>query len=86
MTMFAVQEGIINTCESVVEAFGLEALKGSDGSVDVKENVKDICTGYKVGTDISFTATFKATFDPEKRPVDDAEEETDSEEEAVSVE
>lgn len=87
MTMFAVQEGIINTCESAVEAYGLKALKGSAGSVDVKEQVKDICAGYKVGTDIPFTATFKATYDPDKNAsiVGSVEEET-AEEEVVNVE
>jgi len=85
--MFAVQEGIINTCESAVEAYGLKALKGSAGSVDVKEQVKDICAGYKVGTDIPFTATFKATYDPDKNAsiVGSVEEET-AEEEVVNVE
>ena len=88
MTMFAVQEGIINTCESAVEAYGLVALKGSEGSVEVKENVKDICNGYKVGDDIPFTATFKATYNPEKRPEveeETEEEESDTETEEVAV-
>lgn len=67
MTMFAVQEGIIKTCEAAVEAYGLKALSGSEGSVEVHEDVKDICKGYKVGTSVSFTATFKATVDPEKQ-------------------
>ena len=60
------QEAIINTCESTVAAYGLNALSGSDGSVDVKENVQEVCKTYKVGDDLVFTGTFAATFDPEK--------------------
>ena len=78
MTMFAIQEGIVNTCESAVEAYGLKALKGSDGSVDVKESVKDMTTGYKIGSDLTFTATFKATYDPEKRSEEPEEEVVDA--------
>ena len=73
MTLFSVQEGIIKTCEAAVEAYGLKALSGSEGSVEVHEDVKDICKGYKVGTSVSFTATFKATVDPEKQ-VEEEEE------------
>lgn len=69
MTMFAVQEGIINTCEAVVEAYGLKSLKGSDGSVEVRENVEDISKAYNIKKwdDIPFTATFKGTYDEDKR-------------------
>lgn len=66
LTMFAVQEGIIKTCESAVAAYGLKALPGSDGSVEVHEDIKDICKGFKVGSSVEFTATFAAVFDPEK--------------------
>ena len=52
--MFAVQEAIIKTCEQSLEAYGLESLSGSAGEVTVNEDVKDICKGYKVGTDIAF--------------------------------
>lgn len=48
LTGFAVQEGIIRTCEAAVKAYGLAALKGSDGEVEVKEDVKEISKGYKV--------------------------------------
>ena len=63
ITMFAVQEAIIKTCEQSLEAYGLESLPGSAGEVTVNEDVKDICKGYKVGTDIAFTATYKGKFD-----------------------
>lgn len=84
MTMFAVQEGIIKTCEAAVEAYGLQALKGSDGAVDVIEDVKDICKGYKVGDDIVFTGTFRGTFDPEKIKPSNSDE--DVEEDVVETE
>ena len=63
ITMFAVQEAIIKTCENSLEAYGLESLPGSAGEVTVNEDVKDICKGYKVGTDIPFTATYMGKFD-----------------------
>lgn len=66
ISAFALQEAIIQTCESVVSAYDLKSLSGSDGSVDVKENVQEICKTYKTGDDFVFTGTFSATFDPEK--------------------
>ncbi len=82
MTMFALQEGIIKTCEAAVSAYGLKALSGSEGSVEVHEDIKDISKGYKVGTNVEFTATFKATIDPEKQ-VEAEEEEAPAEEVAT---
>lgn len=67
LTMFAVQEAIIKTCEQSLEAYGLESLPGSAGEVTVNEDVKDICKGYKVGTDIPFTATYMGKFDANVR-------------------
>jgi hypothetical protein len=84
MTMFSVQEGIIKTCEAAVAAYGLKPLSGEAGAVEVHEDVKDICKGYKVGTSVEFTATFSAIFDPEKQIV--AEEEPAVEEPAAAVE
>eukprot|EP00816_Leptocylindrus_hargravesii_P004635 CAMPEP_0196819358 /NCGR_PEP_ID=MMETSP1362-20130617/70197_1 /TAXON_ID=163516 /ORGANISM="Leptocylindrus danicus, Strain CCMP1856" /LENGTH=216 /DNA_ID=CAMNT_0042197813 /DNA_START=73 /DNA_END=723 /DNA_ORIENTATION=- len=66
ITGFALQEAVIQTCESVISAYGLKALSGSDGSVDVKENVQEICKTFKTGDDFVFTGTFAATLDPEK--------------------
>mmetsp|Transcript_22644 Transcript_22644/g.34307 ORF Transcript_22644/g.34307 Transcript_22644/m.34307 type:complete len:208 (-) Transcript_22644:73-696(-) len=63
ITGFAVQEAIIKTCEQSLEAYGLESLSGSAGEVTVNEDVKDICKGYKVGTDVPFTATYMGKFD-----------------------
>jgi hypothetical protein len=71
---FAVQEGIIQTVKSAVDAYGLKSIQGSNGEVTVQEDVPELAKAYKVGDDVQFTATFKATFDPEKRveesPVD----------------
>merc|ERR1712071_539369 len=82
MTMFAIQECIIKTCESAVDAYGLKSLPGSDGSVEVHEDVKQMSNGYKTGETLQFTATFKATFDPEKQP----KEEEETTEEAATTE
>jgi len=57
------QEALIKTCEVSLEAYGLESLPGSDGSVTVNEKVEDIVKGYKIGTDVEFTATYKGKFD-----------------------
>ena len=80
MVMFSVQEGVIKTCEAAVAAYGLNPLSGSDGSVEVHEDVKDISSGYKAGDNVQFTATFSATYDPEKK-----KETEDEEEEAETV-
>merc|ERR1712127_144928 len=82
MTMFAIQESIIKTCESSVDAFGLKSLPGSEGPVEVLEDVKQMSNGYKTGETLQFTATFKATFDPEKQP----KEEEETTEEAATTE
>lgn len=63
ITTFAVQEAIIKTCEESLEAYGLESLPGSAGEVTVIEDIKVLCKGYKVGTDVAFTATYRGKFD-----------------------
>jgi hypothetical protein len=85
MTMFAIQEGVIKTCESAVAAYGLKALPGDAGSVEVHEDIQEICKGYKIGDPVKFTATFKATFDPEKIAKQNVEEEEEEEEEEEKV-
>ena len=65
ITNFAVQEAIIKTVQAAVDAFGLKALEGSDGEVEVKEDVQEMSKGYKTGDAISFTATVNAAYDPE---------------------
>ena len=62
---FAVQEAIIQTVQSAVNAYGLKSISGSDGEVTVLEDIPDIAKLYKLGDDIPFTATFQAVFDPE---------------------
>jgi Bacterial trigger factor protein (TF) len=60
---FAVSEAIVRTCQSAVDAYGLKSLSGSDGEVDVREDITEMNKSYKVGDDLYFTGTFKATFD-----------------------
>lgn len=60
---FAVSESIVRTCQSAVDAYGLKSLKGSDGEVNVLEDITELAKTYKLGDDIYFTGTFKATFD-----------------------
>jgi FKBP-type peptidyl-prolyl cis-trans isomerase (trigger factor) len=62
---FAVQEAIIRTCQSAVDAYGLKSLSGSDGEVEVLEDIPAVASTYKLGDDVQFTATFNAIFDPE---------------------
>mmetsp|Transcript_899 Transcript_899/g.1982 ORF Transcript_899/g.1982 Transcript_899/m.1982 type:complete len:216 (-) Transcript_899:83-730(-) len=63
MTMFAIQEAVIKTCEASLEAYGLQSLQGSQGEVKVNEDMQEVCKGYKLGNDIPFTATYKGKFD-----------------------
>lgn len=49
--------------EASLEAYGLESLPGSEGSVNVSEDIQEICKGYKLGADIPFTATYNGKFD-----------------------
>jgi hypothetical protein len=61
---FSVQESIVRTCQSAVDAYGLKSLSGSDGSVEVLEDIPEVADKYKLGDDLQFTATFNAVFDP----------------------
>lgn len=68
ITMFALQEGIIQTCQTAIAAYGLESIPDDDGgSVEVLEDIKELGKGYKVGEDVTFTAKFVAKFDSEKQ-------------------
>ena len=62
---FAVQESIIRTCQSAVDAYGLKSVSGSDGEVEVLEDIPELAKSYKLGDDIEFTATFNASEDPD---------------------
>jgi len=83
---FAVQESIVRTCQSAVDAYGLKSVSGSDGEVEVLEDIPEVAKAYKLGDDFEFTATFNAVVDPELAPAasDDAEE--SSEDGVVDVE
>ena len=67
ITQFSVQESIIKTVEAVMDAYGLKSLPGSDGELDVNENVDEMSKGYKIGDPLQFTATLNAVIDPEKQ-------------------
>lgn len=62
ITEFAVQESLIQTVKGAIEAFGLEPLPGSDGKLEVHEDVKEICSNYKTGDTIPFTATVNCKY------------------------
>jgi FKBP-type peptidyl-prolyl cis-trans isomerase (trigger factor) len=61
ITQFAVQEGIIKTIQSIVDAYGLISLKGSEGDVSVQEDVVEMAKGWK-NQSLQFTATLKAAY------------------------
>ncbi|KAL3911446.1 MAG: hypothetical protein SGILL_007278 [Bacillariaceae sp.] len=65
---FAVQESIVRTCQSAVDAYGLKSLSGSDGEVEVLEDIPALAEKYKLGDDLQFTATFNAVYDPANAP------------------
>jgi len=77
ITQFAVQESIIKTVESAVEAYGLVSLKGSDGEVNVFEDVSALAKAYKTGDSIQFTASLNAAYDPEKKQQQSADDGSD---------
>jgi hypothetical protein len=80
MTGFALQESIISTVQAAVGAYGLMALDGSDGEVEVKEDVQEIVKTYKLGDDVSFTATLKCEFDSTKQGSGETADKTETEE------
>ena len=87
ITQFSLQEAIIKTVQATVDAFGLQALEGSDGEVEVKEDVKEMSNGYKVGDSLTFTATVNAAYDPEvERPETAASAVVDPEDVVVDAE
>lgn len=52
--------------EAGVQAYGLKSLPGSDGEIEVQEDVGDMAKGWKPGDSLTFTTRFSAIFDPEK--------------------
>mmetsp|Transcript_24707 Transcript_24707/g.68206 ORF Transcript_24707/g.68206 Transcript_24707/m.68206 type:complete len:225 (-) Transcript_24707:102-776(-) len=74
---FAVQEAIVQTCQSSVDAYGLKSVSGSDGEVEVLEDIPEVAKAYKLGDDLQFTATFNAIVDPSLAPAPAAEDESD---------
>eukprot|EP00546_Thalassionema_frauenfeldii_P004622 CAMPEP_0178919674 /NCGR_PEP_ID=MMETSP0786-20121207/14575_1 /TAXON_ID=186022 /ORGANISM="Thalassionema frauenfeldii, Strain CCMP 1798" /LENGTH=178 /DNA_ID=CAMNT_0020593645 /DNA_START=240 /DNA_END=776 /DNA_ORIENTATION=- len=68
ITSFAIQESLIKTVEQAVTAYSLKSLPGSDGQVEILEDVQEFTKGYKDGTPLEFTATLNCVFDPEKLP------------------
>ena len=81
---FAVQEGLIQTVQAAVDAYGLKSISGSDGEVEIKEDVPEMAKAYKLGDDQQFTCTFNAIFDPER--VQSSSEDADSSSEVVDAE
>ena len=66
ITQFAIQESIIKTVEQMVLDYGLQSISGSDGQVQVHEDVSEMTKVYKTGTSIQFTATLSARYDANK--------------------
>jgi hypothetical protein len=65
--------------EAAVDAFGLQSLPGSDGEINVQEDVAEMAKGYKEGDSLTFTTIFNAVFDPEKTADADKKEEESAE-------
>jgi hypothetical protein len=76
ITNFAVQETIIKTVEAAVAAYGVTSLAGSDGNVEVNEDVKEMCKGYKAGDSLQFTATLNCALAEAAAPVAEVREAT----------
>lgn len=82
---FAVQESIVRTCQSAVDAYGLKSVSGSDGEVEVLEDIPEVAKSYKLGDALQFTATFNASEDPAVERASE-EESSSSEDGVVDVE
>lgn len=76
ITNFAVQETIIKTVEAAVAAFGVTSISGSDGNVEVNEDVTEMCKGYKEGNSLQFTATLNCALKETAPPVAEVREAT----------
>jgi hypothetical protein len=76
ITNFAVQETIIKTVEAAVAAFGVTSLSGSDGNVEVNEDVTEMCKGYKEGASLQFTATLNCALKETVVPAPEVKEAT----------
>uniref|UniRef100_A0A7S4QUB7 Uncharacterized protein n=1 Tax=Ditylum brightwellii TaxID=49249 RepID=A0A7S4QUB7_9STRA len=70
--------------EAAVSAYGLKSLPGSDGEVNVNEDMQEVCNSYKAGDSVPFTATFRAEIDPEKAPPAVEQPAEEQEEEATA--
>jgi Bacterial trigger factor protein (TF) len=66
ITQFAIQESIIKKVEQMVLDYGLQSISGSDGQVQVHEDVSEMTKLYKTGTSVLFTATLSAKYDETK--------------------
>ena len=58
------QEAHIRTVKAAVDAYGLKSLPGSDGEIEVQEDVGEMSKGWKQGDSLTFTTKFAAIFDP----------------------
>jgi hypothetical protein len=76
ITNFAVQETIIKTVEAAVAAYGVTSISGSDGNVEVNEDVTEMCKGYKEGDSLQFTATLNCAMKEVAVPVPEVKEAT----------
>ncbi len=68
-----------------MDVYGLKSLKGSDGEVEVLEDIPEVANNYKLGDDVQFTATFNAVFDAKYMQKDDAID-VEAEEQAATAE
>jgi hypothetical protein len=62
ITGFAIQEALIKSVEATVAAYGLKSLAGSDGEVQILEDLQQMCKGYNAGDSLPFTATLDCAF------------------------
>ena len=63
-------------------------MSGSDGEVEVLEDIPEVAKTYKLGDDLEFTATFNGIEDPAAQPKEEpaADDVVDVEAEAVEAE
>jgi len=98
MTNFALQEGIVKTCQAAILRYGVKEINiDAIGAVTFNEDIEQMSSkyNYKSCPSVPFTANFRAIFDPEvaednaaslaaEAASDDSETEIEKDDEATS--
>jgi hypothetical protein len=82
MVAFAMEEAINTGLLDVIDSAGLTALSGDDANAQILEDIKAMSKTFKPGSELTFTATFRA----KETGADDEDDTTASENASLSEE